>query len=331
MVRNAVHLPVIDLKRPETVGDCRTGPRPCPWMSCRFNLLLDVLDDGSVVINAPSKRYAGAERTVADKHEFDHTAVWYVEVRLPPARGGDGRQLIYALGPLGSAERAREIATAWERDMDERSPAARARAERAAERRVARAKASAASVVAASQRRASEIRAALAKQAPKRGAATPEATERHATRCAAVKTRVDKMLAGARERAAAIVASARPVPSTYTQVYRKIPDTLELAGPRKEGALDTKFLDEAEDAIERWFDSPTDDPEKAVPSCLIDEIARLDGARAANDHEALLEEIAQKMFVSRERVRQVESMAMRKFNEGLAGYGLSIRDLREQD
>lgn len=323
-----VRLPVIDQKRPQTVGECRSGPRPCPWMSCRFNLLVDVLDDGSVVINAPSTRYAGAERTVADKHEFDHSAVWYVEVRLPQP-GGDG--LVYALGPLGSAERAREIALAWERDMDDRASSARNRAEHAAARRLARAKARAAALVSAAQSKATELRAAAAKQAPRRSEATATALARHAARCAAVKARVDKVLGSARARAADVMANARPVPSTYTQVYRKIPDAFEIVGPRKEGALDTKFLDEAEDAIEQWFDSPPADPEKAVPSCLIDEVGRLDGARAANDHEALLQEIAEKMFVSRERVRQVESVAMQKFNDGLAGRGLSIRDLREQD
>lgn len=28
--------------RPKTRGDCIDGPRPCPWASCKFNLILDV-------------------------------------------------------------------------------------------------------------------------------------------------------------------------------------------------------------------------------------------------------------------------------------------------
>ncbi len=32
-------LPII---RPRTRGDCYAGPRPCPWVSCRHHLYLDV-------------------------------------------------------------------------------------------------------------------------------------------------------------------------------------------------------------------------------------------------------------------------------------------------
>lgn len=41
MVR-AVHLRVL----PETRGECRGGARPCPLVSCRFHLLLNVTSDG---------------------------------------------------------------------------------------------------------------------------------------------------------------------------------------------------------------------------------------------------------------------------------------------
>lgn len=41
MVR-AVHLRVL----PETRGECRGGARPCPLVSCRMHLLLDVAEDG---------------------------------------------------------------------------------------------------------------------------------------------------------------------------------------------------------------------------------------------------------------------------------------------
>lgn len=30
------------LTRPRTRGECATGPRPCPWVSCKHHLLLDV-------------------------------------------------------------------------------------------------------------------------------------------------------------------------------------------------------------------------------------------------------------------------------------------------
>ena len=37
--------------RPRTRGDCAGGPRPCPWASCRFNLLLEVTPEtGRIVL-----------------------------------------------------------------------------------------------------------------------------------------------------------------------------------------------------------------------------------------------------------------------------------------
>lgn len=39
------------LKRPTTRAECTSVPRPCPFVSCRWNTYLDLLDDGSLVIN----------------------------------------------------------------------------------------------------------------------------------------------------------------------------------------------------------------------------------------------------------------------------------------
>jgi len=73
-----LHLPVIQealFKRPRTVGDCRRGIRPCPFVSCRFNLLIDVLPDGSLLLNAkyPSMRF-GAGRVIPPKIEVEARA-----------------------------------------------------------------------------------------------------------------------------------------------------------------------------------------------------------------------------------------------------------------
>lgn len=35
----------LDDARPRTRGDCAAGPRPCPWVSCRHHLYLDVTKD----------------------------------------------------------------------------------------------------------------------------------------------------------------------------------------------------------------------------------------------------------------------------------------------
>lgn len=47
----------VDIERPVTRGDCKTGnniARPCPWVSCRFALYLDVNPStGAVKLNFP--------------------------------------------------------------------------------------------------------------------------------------------------------------------------------------------------------------------------------------------------------------------------------------
>lgn len=46
--------PVDDVARPRSRGDCRDDARPCPWVSCRHHLYLDVNPDtGSIKINRP--------------------------------------------------------------------------------------------------------------------------------------------------------------------------------------------------------------------------------------------------------------------------------------
>lgn len=42
------------ISRPLTRGDCVNGIRPCPWVSCRHHLYLDVVRGGTLVrINFP--------------------------------------------------------------------------------------------------------------------------------------------------------------------------------------------------------------------------------------------------------------------------------------
>lgn len=40
-------------KLPATRADCATGPRPCPYVSCRYHLYLDVTTNGSIQFNFP--------------------------------------------------------------------------------------------------------------------------------------------------------------------------------------------------------------------------------------------------------------------------------------
>jgi hypothetical protein len=40
--------------RPLSRGDCRNAPRPCPWVSCKYHLYLDIVpQSGSIKMNFP--------------------------------------------------------------------------------------------------------------------------------------------------------------------------------------------------------------------------------------------------------------------------------------
>ena len=46
----------LEATRPKTRADCGQGPRPCPYISCKFNLYVDVNPrTGSVKMNFPDK------------------------------------------------------------------------------------------------------------------------------------------------------------------------------------------------------------------------------------------------------------------------------------
>ena len=49
-------------ERPKTRADCVDGPRPCPWVSCKYHLYLDV-----------------KEETQSIKLNFPHLEVWEME------------------------------------------------------------------------------------------------------------------------------------------------------------------------------------------------------------------------------------------------------------
>lgn len=49
----ALVFPPTGEQRPRTRGDCSGGPRPCPWVSCKHHLYLDVDPrNGNIKINA---------------------------------------------------------------------------------------------------------------------------------------------------------------------------------------------------------------------------------------------------------------------------------------
>ena len=50
----ALLYPIMDHERPASRGDCREGARPCPFVSCKYHLYLDVNPvTGSIKLNFP--------------------------------------------------------------------------------------------------------------------------------------------------------------------------------------------------------------------------------------------------------------------------------------
>lgn len=48
-------IPVAHLSRPRTRGECESIERPCPFVSCRYHLYLDVGHDGNIKFNFPDR------------------------------------------------------------------------------------------------------------------------------------------------------------------------------------------------------------------------------------------------------------------------------------
>lgn len=51
--------PAHEAERPRTRADCVDGPRPCPWVSCRYHLALDVVGSRGCIV------HTGAEESCA--------------------------------------------------------------------------------------------------------------------------------------------------------------------------------------------------------------------------------------------------------------------------
>jgi hypothetical protein len=71
--QGALLYPPIDIPRPETRGECKQEMRPCPWVSCKHHLYLDVNPEtGSIKLNFPDLEVWEMRETcaldVADKN-----------------------------------------------------------------------------------------------------------------------------------------------------------------------------------------------------------------------------------------------------------------------
>ena len=62
----ALLYPTPDVPRPQTRGECMHDERPCPWVSCKHHLYLDVNPDtGSIKINFPDVEVWDMKETCA--------------------------------------------------------------------------------------------------------------------------------------------------------------------------------------------------------------------------------------------------------------------------
>lgn len=56
----------VSVGRPGCRSDCADGPRPCPWVSCRYHLYLDINQaTGTIKINFPESEIWELESTCA--------------------------------------------------------------------------------------------------------------------------------------------------------------------------------------------------------------------------------------------------------------------------
>ena len=52
-------------RRPRTRAECVDGVRPCPWVSCRHHMYLDVRPDGGIRLNFPDLAFDEIPKTCA--------------------------------------------------------------------------------------------------------------------------------------------------------------------------------------------------------------------------------------------------------------------------
>lgn len=61
-----VDLPVHNETPPKTRAECVDGPRPCPWVRCKYHLLIDVKEKGGLVVN-----FETGLRTLSTRRSLD--------------------------------------------------------------------------------------------------------------------------------------------------------------------------------------------------------------------------------------------------------------------
>ncbi len=114
-------------QRPTCRSECVNGIRPCPWVSCRYHLLLDVNEGGVIKFNQFKDEVVGVDgkpvtkRRPLEPWEMTHSCA----LDVVDAGGGDPLRLadlgeLIGVGPERARQlvnealaHAREVAAAW--------------------------------------------------------------------------------------------------------------------------------------------------------------------------------------------------------------------------
>jgi hypothetical protein len=94
--------------RPQTRGECKDATRPCPYVSCRHHLALEVTEIGSIIATRPGTEIWDLDRTCS------------LDVADARPDGASLREIAKTLGV--SRERVRQILVAGMRKLREQHP-----------------------------------------------------------------------------------------------------------------------------------------------------------------------------------------------------------------
>ena len=131
------HLPMV---RPKTRGECAGGPRPCPWVSCRYHLMLTV------------DRFGKVTEHFADIEDMRETCALDVADKGEPMMHGEIAALVGVSPQMAQQNDTVALHTLARRLGDGYSPRAKERAEELSAHTSKRLKAQAYKNVAAARR-----------------------------------------------------------------------------------------------------------------------------------------------------------------------------------
>ena len=94
----------------KTRDECAHGPRPCPWVSCKYHLYLDVSPSGGIILNFPHLKPGEMDWScVLDETERGGMTLDLISQRLNITRERIRQIEFAALGKLRQTEDGSEL------------------------------------------------------------------------------------------------------------------------------------------------------------------------------------------------------------------------------